>query len=300
MRFLDQLQTITHRLLPPVLLDAARWARRRVLRLHRRQDLPEWEYVQEGWARQDDPHVKGWNVESVLEAYLARWPAFAKTFSGLSPWALSPEANAGEKPSLSAHNLLMSYAYALSLASRQKVALSMLDWGGGIGHYYLISQALFADLQVDYHCKDLPILADYGRGLFPDAHFYTDETLPARQFDFVLASSSLHYSQDWMATLESLARHTANYLFVTRLPIVHTVPSYVMLQRAYAYGYNTEYLGWCLNRGEFVKCAGALGLTLAREFIVEAPPVIENAPEQCEFRGFLFRPAGGDHPEYVQ
>jgi putative methyltransferase (TIGR04325 family) len=269
-------------------------------RLLEQQDLPEWEYVQEGWARQNDPHVQGWNVASILEAYLAKWPEFAKSLGGSRPFDLSPEAIAGAKPSLSTHNLLMSYAYALSLASRQKGALSMLDWGGGIGHYYLISRALFADLQIDYHCHDLPILADYGRGFFPDAHFYTDDTLPARQFDFVLASSSLQYSQDWMATLESLAQHTAHYLFVTRLPIVHTVPSYVLLQRAYRYGYNTEYLGWCLNRGEFLKCAGALGLTLAREFIVEAAPGIENVPEQFEYRGFLFRPAGGDHQEYVQ
>jgi hypothetical protein len=76
---------------------------------------------------------------------------------------------------------------------------------------------------------------------------------------------------------------------VTRLPIVHQAPSYVMVQRPYQYGYNTEYLGWCLNRAEFLQCAQKTGLKLIREFVVEQLPPVHRAPEQPEHWGFLFR-----------
>jgi hypothetical protein len=62
---------------------------------------------------------------------------------------------------------MMTYAYALSLSTRHKSSISMLDWGGAIGHYYLLSEKLVPDLEIDYHCKDVPVLAEYGRSLFP-------------------------------------------------------------------------------------------------------------------------------------
>jgi putative methyltransferase (TIGR04325 family) len=165
----------------------------------------------------------------------------------------------------------------------------MLDWGGGIGHYYLLSQNLVPALEIDYHCKDVPVLAEHGRSLFPKAHFYTDETCLERKYDFVLVSGSFQYSQDWVSALKGLAQATGGYLFITRLPIAHQAPSFVIVQRPYQYGYNTEYLGWCLNRGEFLQCAQKLGLELIREFVVEPLPPIHRAPEQPEHWGFLFR-----------
>ena len=43
-----------------------------------------------------------------------------------------------------------------------------------------------------------------------------------------------------------------------------------------------------LNREEFLTCADAIGLKLVREFIVGHRPLIYRAPEQNEYRGFLF------------
>jgi hypothetical protein len=87
----------------------------------------------------------------------------------------------------------------------------------------------------------------------------------------------------------------AGFLFVTRLPVVQTHASFVFVQRPYAYGYNTEYWGWCLNQAEFLAQASQAGLTLVREFVTGEAPVITDAPEQCEYRGFLFQrqAAGG-------
>lgn len=36
----------------------------------------------------------------------------------------------------------------------------MLDWGGGLGAYYVYSRALLPDLELDYHCRELPLLVE--------------------------------------------------------------------------------------------------------------------------------------------
>jgi putative methyltransferase (TIGR04325 family) len=249
----------------------------------------EWEYIPEGWARLDrDANIKGWNVESVLAAYQANWLTFMENIDNTLPLGISPESGAQARTNLMFHNIMMTYGYALALASRHKSALSILDWGGGIGHYYPIGQKLLPDVEIDYHCKDVPVLAEYGQQLFSQAHFYSDDSCLQRKYDFVLASTSLHYSPDWQLTLKGLAEATDGHLLVTRLPIVHQVPGYVMVQRPYQYGYDTEYLGWCLNRGEFLDTAKDLGLKLVREFILQNSSFVHYAPEQPEYWGFLF------------
>jgi len=185
---------------------------------------------------------------------------------------------------------MMSYAYVLTLSSRNKSSITLLDWGGGIGHYYLISQTLVAEIEIEYHCKDVPLLIDHARQLFPQGHFYSDDSCLARQYDLVLASGSLQYSRDWATVLRGLASATGGYLYVANLPIVETVPSFVFVQRPYRFGYETEYLGWALNRKEFLECSKGSGLELVREFIMGHHPIIHGAPEQNEYRGFLFRP----------
>lgn len=283
---------LANRFLPPIVADAARHVLKKKNRARAGADVPEWEYIPEGWSAQEtDSRIKGWNVDSILEAYKANWPAFLRQLEGSRPLGISPEADIPSQADLAAHNTMMSYAYAFTFSTRDKHSISMLDWGGGLGHYYLVSQALVPDLEIDYHCKDVRVLADYGRELFPQAHFYADETCLGRSYDFVLASTSLHYSPDWLATLKALAGATAEYMFVTRLPIVRQADSYVFVQRPYQYGYDTEYLGWCLNRKEFLEGAQTAGLNLVREFIIGEQPIIHGAPGPCEYRGFLFRQA---------
>lgn len=255
----------------------------------RKTDEPEFEYIPEGWeAEKTNTRIKGWNDISVLEAYKAGWPLFLKNIEGAKPFFRPHEVPQPGRVNIYYHNAIMSYGYSLLLAARGKSAVSILDWGGGIGHYYLISRALAPDLTIDYHCKDIPLLAEYGREIFPQSHFYSGEECFKRKYDFVLAGSSLHYSQDWRTVLKKLANSAAGYLLVTQSPFVFNCASFVMVQRAYKYGYNTEYLGWCLNRGDFLDAAKEAGLKLIREFIIGSRTFIHRAPEQCEYRGFLF------------
>lgn len=256
--------------------------------------LREWEYVPEGWARQQtDARIKGWNVAGVLAAHDAKLPAFREALEGSGPIAIpTSPAFPSAIPSVRDQNVILAYAYSLTLASRDRESVSILDWGGGLGLFYLLSRALLpAEVEIEYHCKEVPVLCERGREVLPDARFYEDESCLGRRYDLVLASSSLQYSEHWVELLGRLAAATARYLYVTRVPVVLTSRSFVVLQRGYSYGFETEFLSWVFNQDEFVDAAAQSGMNLVREFLLGDKPTVQGAPEQDETRGFLFRPA---------
>ncbi len=282
------LRRIAKQFLPPIIVDMGK----SLLENRVTAGSPEWEYIPEGWSYlETHREVKGWNVGDILEVYKEKWPRYISMAQGTGPLGIATDCVLPTDSDTISHNIYMSFAYALALATRHRDSLTMLDWGGGIGHYYLLARSLLPGVQIQYHCKDVPILAEYGGQLFPEQHFYTDESCLERTYDFVMASVSIHYTEDWRRLLVGLARATHGYLYITGLPTVLRAPSFVFVQRPYAYGYNTEYLGWCLNRKEFLACAEAAGMRLIREFIVGHRPSIHRAPEQNVYRGFLFIPA---------
>jgi putative methyltransferase (TIGR04325 family) len=233
----------------------------------------------------------------VLETYRAKWPAFREALESPRPLGVNHEASidairAGDD--FGAQNQLLTFAYVLALAAQGRDRVSILDWGGGIGHYYAVAKSLYPDLQVDYTCFDVPILVAEGRRLFPEATFLSDMSTVEKTYDLVFASSSLQYAEDWRATLSLLASSTHGRTCVTRVPIALANPSFVSLQRADRHGYGTEYLGWVLNRDELLDAAEAAGLQLLREFFLTGRFSAAGAPEgPIGHRGFLFAPYTG-------
>jgi len=249
---------------------------------------PEWEYFPRGF-HDSDPRVKGWNLESIADAQRAKWPEVLRLVKGSGSLPVFMWAHDLSRPSSEADAVLASYGYVLARAARSKDHLSMLDWGGGIGHYKLIGEALLPEVAVEYHCKDVPALCKAGRELQPSAIFHeSDESCFARTYDVVMASGSLEYAEDWKVLIRRLAEATRAYLYIARLQIVHRVESFPVIQRAYAHGYPTEYVSWVLSRPDFLAEAHGLDLSLVREFLVGPGPAIYRAPEACEFRSFLF------------
>ena len=271
-------------LVPPLLWRVIRAAS------HYLERRPEWEYAPKGWCTKD-PNIKGWNVASVVETEKAKWPEFVRAVEGAGPLAVAHEAPSISNQNLNAHNILMSYGYVLAMAARNRSSLSILDWGCGLGHYYVISKALLPDLALDYYGKDLPMMCSAAREAVPEGTFFDDEAVCfRREYDLVMASTSLQYSENWKQTLRKLAGTTRQYMYVTNIPIIDRQDSFVVVQRPCRYGYKTEYLSWFLNRDEFLRHAESLGMILVREFFVEPRPYVHRAPEHGEYRGFLFRP----------
>lgn len=278
------LKDIIRLITPPVLIPLAK-----KLRFNRKYRF-EWEYVPDAWAyAQAHPEVKGWNVQDILEIYKEKWPQFERMVRGTGPLGVAHESELTTNTDINSHNATLAFGYCLALAAHEKDRLSVLDWGGGIGHYYLLAHALLPDVEIEYHCKDVPVLCEYGTLLFPQQHFYTDESCLDRTYNLVLASTSLHYTQDWQTLFQRLAGAATDYVYIANLPSVQRAPSFVFIQRPYQYGYNTEYLAWCLNVAEFLDKARCSGLDLIREFIYGYQPLIHGAPEQNIYRGYLFR-----------
>ena len=96
-------------------------------------------------------------------------------------------------PDVGPHNTIMSFAYALGRATVGNQRVSVLDWGGGVGHYFVYARKLFPEIDMEFVIKDLPGLCEIGRELLPGATFVSNETQAlSRRYDFVFASSSIH------------------------------------------------------------------------------------------------------------
>ena len=279
-----RLRRLARELTPPIVPRLVRAVGRR------RQTHPEWEYIPEGWDHaQHHPEVRGWDVAEIADVYKRKWPRFAQFMAGSGPLGVDHQSALTARESLIDHNASMTYGYVLALAARHRTHIRLLDWGGGCGHYYLLARALLPGVAIDYHCRDLPQLSALGAQLFPAQTFFADDRWRNHTYEMVMASSALQYAQDWQALLRELCEVTGDFLYITASPIVRHVPSFVFIQRPYQHGYNTEYLGWCLNEQELLQTVGAAGLVLRREFVHGFEPVIRGAPEQNAYRGYLFQ-----------
>jgi len=246
----------------------------------------EWSYQPGGWSAGG----AGWNHASVARAQERHFAALARNLKGPGPLGVSHLPSQTTREDRGDHNAMMSFGYVLARAARNKARVGMLDWGGGIGHYYLYSRALLPEVELDYHCYDVPAMCEAGARLVPGARFHhgADDLADAR-FDLVVSSSSLHYFEDWRATAGLLADRTAEFLYLARVQTVLAAPSFVVKQRPHRQGYRTEYLSWFLNRGELIGQVEGLGMEMVREFVFAESWVVKGAPEQGECRGFLFR-----------
>jgi putative methyltransferase (TIGR04325 family) len=254
---------------------------------------PEWEYVPEGWLV-DDPRARGWEHPSVADTQLAKWPAFLQFLRSTAPLGIYHEAAQMGSEDAAAHNFILAFSYVLARAAAGRSSLSVLDWGGGLGHYAAIARTVLPEVRLDYTVFDLPGLCAAGARVQPEVRFTSEpgECL-SRRYDLIFASGSLQYAADWRGLLGQFASSAERWVFLSRTPFVDEVPSFVVVQRPMsAGGYRTEYLSWVFNRAELLAGAAAAGLALEREFLMVGERVAAvGASAAFEYRGFLLRPA---------
>jgi putative methyltransferase (TIGR04325 family) len=247
---------------------------------------PEWEVVEDTdamWAA-----LGGWDDSSIVQTQRDKWQAFLGSVEGPGVLGKSHEATS-PIADLATHNTIITFGYALARAGAGRERLSILDWGGGLGHYYHYARALLPGVALDYTVKDMPGLCSAGRELIPQVSFSADESVLRRQYDFVFASSAVHYERDPYRALGRLAAATSDWLLVTRTPILERTDDLLVVQRPYAYGYMTEYAGWMMNRSRLVDCLAQNGFTLERQFLIGEQPYLPMLDEQPQYYGFLFR-----------
>ena len=244
-------------------------------------------YAPEGWKTQlIKGESIGWNVGSVIDTERSKWDAFCRNVEGVGPLGFSHEnRDMSVIRSPSFHNIHISYAYVLALTAHKKDSVSVLDWGGALGHYYLVGKALLPDVFIDYHVKEVPLMAKAGKNLNPEVHWYDDESCLRRNYDLIMMNGSIGYMEDWANALHRIAHSVKDYLFLARLLVVENSPSFVAVQQLY----DSQMLHQQLNQTELLETVKKAGLTLRREFVVGDRPYIKGSPEQCEMRSFLFR-----------
>jgi len=265
------------RFVPDALLDAARSAGLLGGR--------EWQHEPGAWAT---PAIsEGWADPSIVRAEVAKWPAFLAAVAGPGTLGVNHEASVLAADDLSVHNTVMSFAYVLGRARVDP--LRVLDWGGGLGHYYVFARRLWPETELRWTCRDLPAICREGARLQPEVEFTSDDGCLGRRYDLVVALSSIHYTRDWAALLAALAAAADPWLYLGRVPVTPSAPTFPVVQSPHRYGYETRYVGWFLNRHELLRTADAAGLELDREFLEGERPYVRNAPERAAYHGFLFR-----------
>lgn len=302
---INSVKRIAILLLPPVVTDLLRRLRQRralptgagesqvvsavqELRAIVRETAPEWEAV----AESDWIVSNGWLHQSIVDTQVEKWAGFAGSIVAPKALGMAHEATPGTPVNVSAHNIIMTFAYVLgrAITTASHRPITVLDWGGGIGHYAMLAKELYPETPIDYTISELPPLAEAGRKLVPGATFTSDGVAElSRGFDLIYASSSLQYVQDIYAMLARMAASGSRWIMICRMPFVDQVDDFVVVQRPGRYGYDTEYTGWFLNRGKFVGFMQQHGYQLDREFLNDERPVVTGAAEQCSYRGFLFR-----------
>ncbi|MEX1993677.1 MAG: hypothetical protein WD929_03355 [Steroidobacteraceae bacterium] len=261
---------ILQSILPPLLWNVGKDLKRRLLR-----SVDHFAYAPEGWSTRLPASATSedyWNSfiardRSACEALMARVQA-------RDPM-VTPDGDVKE----------VLFGYVLALAAVDKQKLTVLDYGGNLGDYYWLGTALVPDVDLEYHCKELPQVAEAGRRLTPAVTWHTDDGCLAQRHDLVMFSSSLQYLPGWQDILRRAAQSARGYLFLSDVPTVCDVPSYVVTQRS---GGMTN-LQYQLNRSEIVDTVERAGLRLIREFAMGAHPPVANAPEQPTCRGWLFQ-----------
>jgi putative methyltransferase (TIGR04325 family) len=258
--------------LPPLLWNAGKDLKRRLFR-----SVDHLECASRGWTDASLPPDSGSDVY---------WNSFLD-YERRFVQALIPRVRAGDPilfPGRHDEPKHIYYAYVLALASRGRQQLTVLDYGGHLGAGYWLGKALVPGVELSYVCKELPAIAEAGREINDAVTWATDDECLARPYDLVLFSGSLQCVRDWRATLDRAAAATRGYLFLSDIPTVRHVASFVATHRSRG---RTTLLHQ-FNRDELVGAVEAGGLRLVREFSPGEYPRVANAPEQPQYGAWLF------------
>ena len=160
------LRNILIQFIPPILMKGLRALRSPIL-----------EYAPEGWQTSlPQSHNQGWSVEAVANHEKAKWDSYCRNLDGPAPLGFSHEhtdLSVVRNPNF--HNVHISYAYVLALVAHKQDSVSVLDWGGSLGHYYLLGKAVLPEVNIEFHVKEVPMMAKVGKELNPEVHWHDDE-----------------------------------------------------------------------------------------------------------------------------
>jgi putative methyltransferase (TIGR04325 family) len=150
-------------------------------------------------------------------------------------------------------------ALLVSITSRDKHTVRVVDFGGGLGVSYIpLIGALVGGGMLEYHVVESPSVCLAGTRLFgDDGRISFHSALPERlgEVDIVHLSSSLQYVENYERLLDDLLRLRPAYVLLARCS-AGDIPTYASAQRN-MYGSSIPY--WFINGDELLGLMGARG-----------------------------------------
>ncbi|MBS0335295.1 MAG: hypothetical protein JSS40_00425 [Proteobacteria bacterium] len=269
------------RVLPPFVVDILRGANRMLGR-----SSEGLSFAPDGWQTGLPPGA-GHESAALIASDVREWQSVWAPFLEQLETRPSLPIPVGEAPCQHKDDQItwMNYAHALAQASRDRKALRILDYGGGLGAYHAVGKALAPAVRLEYHCKESAEMVRAGRRLNPEAIWHTDDSCLDHPYDLIVFGSVLQYIQDWPALLRRAAAAARGFVYVAETPVVMQGASYVAIQRLRG----AAMLSQQISKAELLAAASEAGLVPAREFPVSAHQHVADAPEQPVYYSCLFR-----------
>jgi len=241
-------------------------------------------YSPDGWDTElSSSNKKGWDSVNAVEIERKRMDRYCNALKNTGPLGFMHEHDNPTEIRDGYHHRNITSAYVLTLASIKKEKISILDYGGSLGHNYNFAKAVLPNhIDIEFHCKEVASLVNVGKELNPYIKWYSDDSCLNRKYDLIIVNGVLQYLNEWKHLLIKIINCVDGYLFLSHLPLVNYKRGYVALQRRYG----QEMLHYQFNRNEVLS---QVNLCLVREFLTGIRPYIKNAPEQCELRSFLYK-----------
>jgi putative methyltransferase (TIGR04325 family) len=161
-----------------------------------------------------------WNDRSLFQEKITSWDAASSKLSDKGALGFSfDDHNPLSRNNVSCSNLYMSYAYSVAKAARGNNNLKVLDYGGALGQYYLLSHSLFPEISFDYHCKEMEEAVKIGCKKLPYIKWHTSDDCLSDNYDLIHIGSSLQYAEKWKEKLEAMCTAASGYIFLGRTPL---------------------------------------------------------------------------------
>ncbi len=242
-------------------------------------------YAPEGWGTAlPRQAAAGYGSPAVAAREREEREPFLRRLMAGTATLVDPAVDGDAQASLARQNSAAIFGYVLARAAGVRTRLSILDYGGGLGEHYWIARAMLPGVELEYHCKELPAMAEIGMRLSPGVRWHRDDACLEGRYDVVMFSSSLQYLREWEAVLRRAAGAAEAYLYLANIPTVLRAPSYVAVQRLHGAVMPHQQF----NRQAVLDAARAAGLALRREFHMGEHLSVAGAPEQPAYRGWLF------------
>ena len=182
--------------------------------------------------------------------------------------------------------ILGALAAKTNLITPGKPSLTVLDFGGALGSLYFRMRRFIPAEKVAWTVSEVEETAAYGQKKFSSDELQFVSGHPPAQTDLVIASSSVHYTQDPYETLSNLTDARPRFFVLDRQPLVDFEETFVA-QRVPFSIYDTAHPYMLMNKNRIVEFMKKRGYGLLMNWSLDEEELVWNK-NNIKYQGLLF------------